>query len=307
VAVLSVRSEPSGAELYIDRESLGSVGRTPRDVATVPGDHTLIVKLPGHRPAQVKAAARLGTVVEVPVALERIVGTLQVNARPAGVRLQYFPGGIDLGTAPATAKVPAGDGRVTLTLAGYLTQTRDVVVREGEITTIDLELQKAADRAASLTVVGRPEGATVRLAGREVGRLPLTLAGLDPGRQSLELSADQHNPWRGDLLLEAGSATRVEAVLLRPEERPWRGWKWVGYGAGAALVGTGAVMAVQARSARSDFFAAPSSAGRERVDTLNTRADVFIGAGLLTLATTAVLQWALSDLGDSRAKVRTGR
>jgi hypothetical protein len=307
VAVLSVQSEPSGAEVYVDRESLGSVGRTPRDVATTPGDHTLIVKLAGHRPAQHKASARLGASSAVRVPLERIVGTLQVNARPAGVRLQYFPGGLDLGLSPATAKVPVGDGRVTLTLAGYLTQTRDVTVREGELTTLDIELQKAADRAASLTVVGRPEGATVRLGGREVGRVPLTLAGLDPGRHSLELAADAHNPWRGDLLLEAGSSTRVEAVLLRPEERPWRGWKWIGYGAGTALVGAGGVFALQARSARHDFFASPSSAGRDRVDRLNTRADVVLGAGLVTLATTAVLQWALGDLGDSRAKVRTAR
>ena len=96
-------------------------------------------------------------------------------------------------------------------------------------------------------------------------------------------------------------------MLLRPEERPWGGWKWVGYGAGGALLAGGGVTAWQARSARNDFFASPSAEGQDRVNTLNVRADVLLVAGVATVATTAVLQWVLGDRSDSRAKVRTSR
>lgn len=307
VAVVTVRSEPPGAEIFLDRESLGSVGRTPRDVATTPGDHPVIVKAPGHRPGQASAAARLGQVVGVRVLLERIVGVVQVNVRPEGARLQYFPGSVELGKAPAVARLPIGDGRITATLPGYLTQTREIVVREAETTTVDIDLQRVGEGAASLTVVGQPDGAVVRLAGREVGRVPLTLSGLDPGRQSLELAASSYEPWKGDLLLEAGAATRVEATLRRPEDRPWGGWKWLGYGSGTALLAGGTVFAFQARSARNDFEASPSSAGKRDVDRLNLTADVLLGTAVVTLATTAVLHALLGPRSESHASVKTER
>jgi outer membrane receptor for ferrienterochelin and colicins len=304
VAVVQVQSEPAGAEIFIDRESLGSVGRTPRDVATTAGDHPVIVKLSGHRPGTAQVTAKLGVVTSSRLVLERIVGVVQVTTLPAGARVQSFPGSLDVGTTPTSTRLPIGDARLTFTLPGYVSQTREIVVREGETTTVEVDLQRAADRAARLTVVGQPEGAIVRLGGRAVGKLPLTLSGLDPGRQSLEVAADSHDPWRGDLLLEAGGATRVDATLLRPQDRPWGGWKWLGYGAGTALLATGGVIGLQARSARDDFDAAPSSAGKDRVDRLNLTADVVLGTAVLTLATTAALHAVLGPRSRSRAQVR---
>lgn len=307
VAVVSVRSQPDGAEIFVDRESLGSVGRTPRDIATTPGAHTVIVKAPGHRPGQVKVEAKLGMAVPANVMLEKIVGVVQVNVRPEGARLQYFPGGIELGKAPAVARLPVGEGRITATAPGFLTQTREIVVRQAETTTVEIDLQRVGEGAASLTVLGAPDGAVVRLAGREVGKVPLTLSGLDPGRHSVELVAPAHDPWKAELLLEAGAATRVEATLRRPEDRPWGGWKWLGYGAGAALLGGGTMFALQARSARDDFDASPSSAGKDKVDRLNLTADVLLGTALVTLATTAVLHAILGPRSGSHAAVTTDR
>jgi hypothetical protein len=307
VAVVAVRSEPADAEIYLDRESLGSVARAPRDVATTAGDHVVIVKAAGHRPGRAPVSAKLGQTVPVKVLLEKIVGVAQVTVRPEGARVQFFPGSIDLGPAPAVARLPIGEGRVTATMPGYLAQTREIVIREGETTTVEIELQRVGLQAASLTVTGLPDGAVVRLAGREVGKVPLALSGLDPGPQNIELSAAGHDPWKGDLLLEAGAATRVEATLRRPEDRPWGGWKWLGYGAGTALLASGGVVAYQARSAHDDFEAMPTSAGKDRVGRLNLTADVLLGTAVVTLVTTAVLHAVLGPRSESHARVRTER
>jgi hypothetical protein len=307
VAVVAVHSQPTDAEIYIDRESLGSVARTPRDVATTAGDHDVIVKAAGHRPGRTTVSAKLGQTVPVKLTLEKIIGVAQVTVRPEGARLQYFPGSIDLGPAPASARLPIGEGRITATMPGYLAQTREVVIREGETTIIEIDLQRVGLQAASLTVTGQPDGAVVRLAGREVGKVPLTLSGLDPGKQNIELFAAGHDPWRADLLLEAGAATRIEATLRRPEDRPWSGWKWLGYGAGTALLATGGVVAYQARSAHNDFDDMPSSAGKARVERLNLTADVLLGTAVVTLATTAVLHAVLGPRSESHARVTTAR
>ena len=307
VAVVSVASKPAGADIYVDRESLGSVGRTPRDVATTAGEHPVIVKLAGHRPATAQVAASLGKVTPTRVELEQIVGMVEVITRPAGARLQWFPGDIDAGTTPTTARLPIGDGRLTISLPGHVSQTRELSVREAQVMKLDVDLPRAGDRGSRLTVLGHPHGATVRLAGRPVGKLPLSLSGLEPGPQSLEVVAPSHDSWEGDLLLEAGTATRVEATLLRPEDRPWAGWKWLGYGASTALLAAGGVRAYQARSAREDFLARPSSTGKDRVERLNLEADVVLGTAVLTLATTAVLHAVLGPRSRSRAAVQTER
>ena len=44
VALLTVISEPPGADVYVDREDLGSRGRTPLTLAVSPGAHTVLLK-----------------------------------------------------------------------------------------------------------------------------------------------------------------------------------------------------------------------------------------------------------------------
>jgi hypothetical protein len=309
VAVLAVESDPPGAEIFIDRQSLGSVGRTPREVATTPGDHTLILEAPGYRPGRVPVAARLGAVAPVKTALERITGTLQVASRPPGVRLRYHPGNVDLGVAPAAVKLPIGEGRVVATLDGFVTQTHEVTVRDGQTAALEIELQRAPDRSANLSITGAPRGAPVRLAGREIGQIPLTLSGLSPGPQSLEIGhpGGPFEPWKGELLLEPGVATRVDAELIRPEQRHWRGWKWLGYGASAALLAAGSFTALAARSAHDDFDRAPSAEAKRRVDRFNLGADALLAGGALTLVTTALIQVLSGPPPRSRAAVSRSR
>jgi outer membrane receptor for ferrienterochelin and colicins len=309
VAVVAVETEPAGADIFIDRRSLGSVGHSPRRVGATGGDHLVLVQVEGYRPVQVPVVARTGAEVPVRVVLERITGTVEVQASPPGARLQFLPGSVELTGAPARAKVPVGSGRVVASLDGFVAQSREVTIRDGQTTRVELTLEPTADRSSHLSVSGQPRGAQVRLGGREVGRLPLTLPGLGPGPQTLEISQEEggYQPWKGELLLEAGATTRVDAALVRPRDRAWTGWKWLGYGAGGVLLGVGGAWAIRARVARDEFFASPSTMGMGRVNSLNRVADALLAGGAITLATTALIQALSGPPPGSRAEVRTTR
>ena len=54
---------PPGATLYIDRKSLGSVGRAPRPLALAPGKYNVLAELDGYEPAQVAEFRSLGTAI----------------------------------------------------------------------------------------------------------------------------------------------------------------------------------------------------------------------------------------------------
>src|SRR5262249_28087166 len=80
VAVLEVITDPPGATLYLDRKSLGSVGRAPRPLALQPGRVKVLAELDGYEPAESEPVeARLGNSARVELSLKRIVGTLRVT------------------------------------------------------------------------------------------------------------------------------------------------------------------------------------------------------------------------------------
>jgi serine/threonine-protein kinase len=68
---------------------------------------------------------------------------------------------------------------------------------------------------ASLEVASRPAGARVLLDGREVGRTPLRLERIAPGRHTVRLELDGHRLWETTLTVTAGQAARVAGSLER--------------------------------------------------------------------------------------------
>ena len=52
VALVRVTTNPRGADVYVDRQDLGSRGRSPQTLALSPGRHKIMVKRDGYRPAE---------------------------------------------------------------------------------------------------------------------------------------------------------------------------------------------------------------------------------------------------------------
>ncbi|MBK7861103.1 MAG: PEGA domain-containing protein [Archangiaceae bacterium] len=60
VALLEVVTDPPGADVFIDREDLGSRGRAPQVLALAPGPHTVKVRLEGRRDAETQVRVTTG-------------------------------------------------------------------------------------------------------------------------------------------------------------------------------------------------------------------------------------------------------
>lgn len=299
VAVLDVTSEPPGAELFVDRSELGSVGRAPRQIAVEPGSHRVLARLTGYHDAETTLRVERAQSVSGRVTLEAIVGELRVVVQPPGARVTLEPGGQDLGPSPVNVRLPVGERRLTVAAPGYVEQTRVVVIREQQTSELVLKLAREASTVAVLSVKGNVAGARVLLDGVEVGPAPLSIPDVAPGIRRLGLRADGYEPWQGPVAFEPGGATRVDFKLLDPHTRPWKGWRYLGYGSGGALLGAAGVAGLLASQASADFDRAPSSERLSRLRRLNLTTDVLLLSGLVVSTVTLIWDLATPTKGST--------
>jgi outer membrane receptor for ferrienterochelin and colicins len=289
VAVVDVTTSPEGAELFVDRVDLGSVGVSPRRVAVTGGTHTVIARFPGHHEAREEVATTTGATAPVTLRLTAITGMLVVESTPSGATVRREDDDAILGTTPLSVELPVGSVRLVVSAEGHVEQQRGVELVEGRETRVSLGLKMEASRVAVLTVEGTPTGATVRLRGVELGSVPLTEQGLPPGTAELEITAPGHEAYRADVLLEPNAATRVRVTLVDPTRGPSPHLKWVGYGGGGALLVAGAILGGVSLGSNNAFYDDPSRAAYDRTHRLSVAADTLMITGLVTLAATLVI------------------
>jgi len=305
IAGLEIATEPEGAEVFIDGQSAGLV----RSVAVSPGEHSVAVKLAGHRAEETKVAAVNGASVPARFTQRRMLSPVSIQTRPTGAKVHVVGTGQLLGTTPIATTMPPGRLRISVTLDGHREQVKDLEIFEERDTSVELVLQPSASFLARLSVTGGPQGASVTLAGRPVGALPLSLSELDPasGRTRIEVALAGHEPWSDQVALEAGASTRVRVDLAPTKRKHWSGWKWIGYWGGSAALAGGVMVGLAARDERSSFFEAPSKDRLDTTNRLNLTADVLMGTGVVVLATTALVHFLTGDQLPSRAEVKIER
>ena len=160
---VSVSSEPPGANIEIDGRDTGKV--TPAQIPVAEGQHRVVVRLDGYRPAQVEANVNRGQVFNFPPILN------PMNAREAGTAntvtnklgkifgrgITSDKGVIDFVTTPPGAKIliegrpaafatpahvsaPPGDYRVEFREPGYKPVQQTVHVESGKISKVNVVL-----------------------------------------------------------------------------------------------------------------------------------------------------------------------
>jgi len=144
---LSVISIPSGAKLYADEKLCG---QTPLTLDTIEaGSHVIRAEMDGYTPVTRTVEIKRGEKKVEELRLEQNVGTLEVMAKPDGVKV--YLDGFDLGglmPAPNTAvaqlshEVAVGTHTVSLRLKNYGSVERRVTIEKGQTVTIKEVLKR---------------------------------------------------------------------------------------------------------------------------------------------------------------------
>lgn len=305
VAVVEVTSDPPGATIFIDRVELGAIGTTPRRVAVEEGPRTIVLRRDAHHEARVDVTASRGAPASVSAALAPVVGRLSVITVPPHAEIRAGPDSTLLGHSPLELELPIGALEITISHEGYVDERRELAIRSGEQTSVEIGLRADASRLAILSVEANPAGAEVLLEGEPLGGAPLTQDRLEPGRRRVELRAPGRDAWSGEVLLEAGAATRVRARLRDPGADAPEEIALAGYVLGGAMCALAVVLGALALDSRGAFFSDvnPTRAQYDGTHALGLAADVVGGLSALVLGATFVWDLATGPAPPSEATI----
>jgi hypothetical protein len=138
-------------------------------------------------------------------------GQLEISSAPDGATVLVE------GKTTQTWKTPQiisslspGVYKVTISKAGYATETRSIEVRGGSRASLEVTL---ASLKASLTVAGTPAGARIIIDGRDTGKLSPSEFSLDPAVHNIALHKEGFFDSATDIKLSAGQTASYSPTL----------------------------------------------------------------------------------------------
>ena len=203
--LLLVKTTPAGADVKYNGVSLGA---TPLLVTTLPSGQTHMFELAlnGYQTRRIDVAleGRTPVVREENLALDS--GTVDCKTDPPGATVMV--NGVERGVTPVVlSHIPKGLAAITVKLAGYREETRELRLTPGDRQTLALALKALPAR---LNVVSSPEQARVFLDDDYQGKTPVTITSVAPGAHKLRVELPGHAPVTRTVTLANGAEETEE-------------------------------------------------------------------------------------------------
>ncbi len=135
VALLDIRTKPSGATVRIDGAAAGAA---PLLHKIPPGKHLVQASLAGYQPKSASIDLQPGQTLPVELGLTPLPAALQIRTTPSGATVRID--GAAAGAAPLLHKAPPGKHLVQASLAGYQPKSLSVDLRPDQTLAVDLQL-----------------------------------------------------------------------------------------------------------------------------------------------------------------------
>ena len=174
--LLSVDSEPAGASVIVDGES---VGKTPlRDLPLTEGEHQLRLEEARHLPVE-QALQITGRSVRQQLQLQLAPAWAEVTVDSLPLGATILLDGEAVARTPATLEILQGEHQLMLQLQTYADWQQSLQIKASE--NLDLGKVTLQPAAGELALSSVPSSANVTLDGEFQGQTPLTLE-LSPDR-----------------------------------------------------------------------------------------------------------------------------
>ncbi len=218
VAMLDITTTPPGATLYINRKDLGSYGQSPRKLALAPGTYTVLVEHPGYLPATASnITLEVGQVQRVAIAMERVLGSVQLSGRPEGAMVVIDdPADIRVvGNIPGDFEISPGRARITVSQDGFVPVVEEIEVKPNETVNLAITLER---QSGALVVRAEESNALILLDGQPIGFTPVVVPSVPVGQHRLVVTLSGFRDYATIVEILPDEQTIVDAALELADE-----------------------------------------------------------------------------------------
>jgi thiol-disulfide isomerase/thioredoxin len=227
--LLAVKTNPSGAVLYLDGRPLG---RSDGTFDVPPGPHTLRASLDLYVDAEQSVTLDAGASRKLTLDLKPTFGSVEVVSATTGAAV--YLDGRSVGTASPTlriASVVEGAHMLRLSAPDTHDETRRFSLQPGQAVKLEFDALKTA--IGTLRLETAPAEALAEVDGVEVGRTPVNVPRLANGPHEVRLTLARHEPLVRTVSVREGQ-TQTERFVLDPtftvlevRSRPSRAKVWL--------------------------------------------------------------------------------
>lgn len=204
---LEVRSEPSGAKVYLNGKE---VGETPLVLTNVKlGRHQIRLVKEGYDPYEVSEV--LGIERKKVMANMKIVikeANLEIQSDPAGAKV--LVNGKEVGETPLVWSVKPGRHLIEFHKEGYGGHEEWVEVIGADRRAVFAYLRRLLGR---LLIYTDPSGADIYIDGQSVGKSPYDEKGLPPKTYKVRVVKEGYEVWEKEVVVEAWKKVEILPVL----------------------------------------------------------------------------------------------
>ncbi len=207
---LSVTTQPSGADVFLDRTL---IGRSPATTSVPAGNSVLRISLAGYREFEDSLLLEKDVPLSRTVELAEQTGSLRVKSTPPGALITLD--GTETGLTTPEIFDSLSVNRihaVRLSLPGYYAKDLDgIEIAVDSSVTVSHDFSKVVH---PLTVISDPPGASIVLNGIERGTSPVSIRAVEEGRHELVARLAGHYEARRTIEVPAGN--NQISVTLEP-------------------------------------------------------------------------------------------
>ena len=211
-AVVSLTSQPPGAEIIVDGESLGN---TPLNAELLQGDRDVTLKLAGHQAWQEELSITAGRDLVVPeVQLVPADGLVFIRSSPSDASVTI--NGQFRGETPLEVALPPGEShQITLFKAGYNGASRAIRTAPDQESEVTIALEPIL---ASVQVYAIPEDAELYINGEFRGQANQTVE-LMAASQLIEIRKQGYVPYTTEFTSRPGLDQAIRVTLKSLEQQ----------------------------------------------------------------------------------------
>jgi diacylglycerol kinase family enzyme len=214
---ISISSNPSGADIYLNGEYQGT---TPKTISDVPlGDHKIELKKSGYEDWSDSVYVKADEIESVSVKFKpeteiQETGTISITSEPSSANI-YLDGEYQ-GTTPKTiSDVPPGDHKIELKKSGYEDWSASVSVKADETESVSAGLKPETEiqETGTISITSEPSGAEIYLDGEYQGTTPMTISDVILGDHKIELKKSGYEDWSASVSVKATTPMTISDVI----------------------------------------------------------------------------------------------